>query len=403
MKNVNRALSRMVTRMPLHAQFLMRYPVKELPGIGTAGIGLDRRRRMPVIFVDPAFMGPLSEEECMFVLAHEVEHLMRQHVYERMDGKDKWLWNLATDYVINSALVSYDLSSPLPMHDILKDRQMSMGACVGHPGGSVQLIEEEVYKQLLGEPPTCERGGDGTSGSGGTGGFDDHGLWEELSALPEGERQEVLRRMEAIARAAWQASPEKARGNAPAALKRLVESKVEAKVPWQQLLSRVVAEVSAGIEDWRYSQPNLPALARDRAIIMPGRIHYGVNRLAFVVDTSGSMGNDELGQAAAELATLAKLRSFNEIVLIEVDMEVHASETLHPEQLAERCRRLELQGGGGTTMQPGLDAARDAKVDLTVVFTDGYCEDHVQEHGPTVWLTTTGHAPHGVRSIKVEV
>ena len=394
MQNVNRALSRMVTRMPLHAQFLMRYPVKELPGIGTAGVGLDRRRRMPVIFVDPAFMEPLSEEECIFVLAHEVEHLMRQHVYERMEGKDKWLWNLATDYVINSALVSYDLPAPVPMHDILKDPQLSVGACVGHPGGSVRLIEEEVYKQLQENPPQCADGNGG--------GFDDHDLWEEINALPEGERQEVLRRMEAVARAAWQAASEKARGNAPASLRRLVELKVEARVPWQQLLSRVVAEVSAGIEDWRYSQPNLPALARDRSVIMPGRVHYGVNRLAFVVDTSGSMGSHELGQAAAELATLAKLRSFNEVVLIEVDMDVHASEALRPEQLAERCQRIEFQGGGGTAMQPGLDAARDAKADLTVVFTDGYCEDHVQEHGPTVWLTT-GQAPHGVRSIKVEV
>ena len=398
MKNVNRALSRMVTRMPLHAQFLLRYPVKELPGLGTAGVGLDRRRRMPVIFVDPEFVEPLSEEECMFVLAHEVEHLMRQHVYERMEGKDKWLWNLATDYVINSALVSYDLPSPVPIHDILKDPQLPMGVCVGCSGGSVRLIEEEVYKQLLKDPPQCESHGSGDGGS-----LDDHNLWEEIDNLPEGERQEVLRRMEAVARAAWQASPEKARGNAPAALKRLVESKVEAKVPWQQLLARTMAEVSAGIEDWRYSHPNLPALARDRSVIMPGRVHYGVNRLAFVIDTSGSMGSVELGQAAAELATLAKLRSFNEVVLIEVDMQVHASEVLRPEQLAERCRRLELQGGGGTAMQPGLDAARDAKADLTVVFTDGYCEDHVQEHGPTVWLTTTGYTPHGVRSIKVEV
>jgi len=394
MKNVNRALSRMVTRMPLHAQFLLRYPVKELPGIGTAGVGLDRRRRMPVILVDPEFMEPLSEEECMFVLAHEVEHLMRQHVYDRMEGKDKWLWNLATDYVINSALVSYDLPSPVPIHDVLKDRQLPMGACVGCPGGSVRLIEEEVYKQLLEDPPQSE---------GGVGGFDDHDLWGEIDALPEGERQEVRRRMEAVARAAWQAAPEKARGNAPAALRRLIESKVEAKVPWQQLLSRVVAEVSAGIEDWRYSRPNLPALARDCSVIMPGRVHYGVNRLAFVVDTSGSMGSHELGQAAAELATLAKLRSFNEVVLIEVDMEVHASEALRPEQLAERCQQIEFRGGGGTAMQPGLDAAYEAKVGLTVVFTDGYCEDHVQEHGPTVWLTTTGKAPQGVRSIRVEV
>ena len=55
------------------------------------------------IYVNPEFMSGLSEEEQVFVFAHEVCHIALNHIL-RSKGKDPRLWNIATDAVINQFL-----------------------------------------------------------------------------------------------------------------------------------------------------------------------------------------------------------------------------------------------------------------------------------------------------------
>lgn len=50
------------------------------------------------IYVNPA--AKLSEEEWKFVLAHEFLHAGLQH-NKRCQGRDKYLWNISCDYIIN--------------------------------------------------------------------------------------------------------------------------------------------------------------------------------------------------------------------------------------------------------------------------------------------------------------
>lgn len=56
-----------------------------------------------VLWYNPKFLDGLSEKQQIFIFAHEVCHVAFEHIF-RSEGKDKILWNIATDSVINALL-----------------------------------------------------------------------------------------------------------------------------------------------------------------------------------------------------------------------------------------------------------------------------------------------------------
>ena len=94
-----------------------------------------------VVLYSPKFLGALSEKQQIFIFAHEICHVAFEHIF-RSEGKDKRLWNIATDSVIN-ALLKQD---GLPMVE-----------------GGVDIPEaihydaEEMYNKLLEEKKKQEQ------------------------------------------------------------------------------------------------------------------------------------------------------------------------------------------------------------------------------------------------------
>lgn len=95
--------------------------------VGTAGT--DGKN----IYYNPDFISALPEKQQVFIFAHEICHIAFNHIF-RSEGKDKELWNIATDSVINAFLKQ----DGLPMTE-----------------GGVDIPEainfdaEEMYKKLL--------------------------------------------------------------------------------------------------------------------------------------------------------------------------------------------------------------------------------------------------------------
>jgi hypothetical protein len=52
---------------------------------------------------NPWFVNELTDEEVVFLVAHECMHPMLEHMY-RLKGRDPMKWNMAGDYVINKHL-----------------------------------------------------------------------------------------------------------------------------------------------------------------------------------------------------------------------------------------------------------------------------------------------------------
>jgi predicted metal-dependent peptidase len=63
------------------------------------------------VFVNPYFLFGLSDEERVFVLAHEVWHCALLHMTRRGD-REPLLWNLAIDHEVNALLQDEGLTMP---------------------------------------------------------------------------------------------------------------------------------------------------------------------------------------------------------------------------------------------------------------------------------------------------
>jgi predicted metal-dependent peptidase len=159
-------------------------------------------------------------------------------------------------------------------------------------------------------------------------------------------------------------------GTVPAGLLRWAEAVLHPKVNWRTLLAaelrRAVAEV-AGAVDYSYRRPSRRSAVAG-PVVLPA-LRRPVPEVAVVCDTSGSMTEDLLAAALAEVEGL--LRSLG----LARQVRVLACDTaVAPAQRVTSARQVQLVGGGGTDMGAGIAAAvaLRPRPAVTVVLTDGY-------------------------------
>ena len=93
-----------------------------------------------VVLYNPKFVNGLTDKEMIFLFIHEICHVAFEHI-SRSEGKDKRIWNIATDSVINALLKRDGL-------------QMIDGA-VDIPE-AVNYDAEEMYNKLLKEQQSSQ-------------------------------------------------------------------------------------------------------------------------------------------------------------------------------------------------------------------------------------------------------
>jgi len=150
-----------------------------------------------------------------------------------------------------------------------------------------------------------------------------------------------------VAKEIYEAS--KKRGNIPGHWTRWAEDRFCPQVDWRKQFRAMVRAAGrrVGVEDYSYSRPGRRRIPR---VVMPSMVAPNLE-IAIILDTSGSMSQDLLGQAMAEVRGILKTGGVDSAWLLEVDADLHN---------AKRIRDIgsfELHGGGGTDMRIGFDAA----------------------------------------------
>ena len=107
-----------------------------------------------VLLYNPKFLDRWNEKQQMFLLAHEICHVAFDHIY-RSEGKDKELWNTATDSVINALLQQDGLEMPARKKEINGEiKTVKYG--VDMPD-AINYDAEEMYNKLLEEKKKQEQ------------------------------------------------------------------------------------------------------------------------------------------------------------------------------------------------------------------------------------------------------
>ncbi|MFD7864130.1 VWA-like domain-containing protein [Streptomyces sp. NPDC057682] len=327
------------------------YALSVVPSDEVPTMGVDRHWRC---YVAPAFVDRTPVAELAGVWLHEAAHLLRDHHgragrLSAADQRDPHRINIAQDCEINDDLLADGV--------VLPEGRMEP-SLFGLPEG--RLFEEYLPDLPPGPPHTCGSGAHGRPEP-----------WE--STGPDGPPQvgaveaEALRRRTAEAMRAHLRS----RGTLPQGWKRWAEEILEPAVDWRQALAGAVREAAAwasGAVDYTYRRPARRGAAL-RGVVLPS-LRRPLPRVAVVVDTSGSMGDDELGSALAEVTGVLREVGIggNRVTVLACDADVHAVSRV------TSAGQVVLGGGGGTDMRVGIAAALAApeRPGIVVVLTDGH-------------------------------
>lgn len=338
------------------------------------------------LWYNPRLTAELDDRQLGFVLAHEVGH-MAYLTHDRLRGRNRHLWNCATDYAINRivARMPHPTRPGQMLYDppagILLDRRFD------------GLIAEAIYERLCADPsglPSAPADGSAemvgeTRARGHGGGIDLH-LPDALDA----DARERLDEMLGAAVAHWRAHGQ--RGDAPGHCVRAFDVG-PARAPWQRLLRTFVGATLA-VDEYDPRRPNRRWLAQD--VYRPGHGGERVGCVVVALDSSGSMPRALVSAACAELRALAGFAT--EVHFVVADAKVQ--ETFDQDGLDRWLQARSARGGGGTDHRPVFDwvATRRLRPDVFVGFTDLFSAFPARPPGyPVLWLTPVSHgeAPFG--------
>jgi predicted metal-dependent peptidase len=327
------------------------------------------------LHVDPELLNGWTAAQFGSVAIHHVGHLLRDHAGRAqtlgVDWEDAPRWVRAADAEINDDFEGAGLEFPVP-----PVTPQDLG-CPPH-----RFAEE--YFRSVSQRQVPGGNGRGTSGTGGTtrpgrhadrpwnrdcgSGCDGLGrAWDGEGGLSEAQ-QALLRCQTAaeIMRYARGLLP----GTVPVGLRRWAEDILATRIDWRRVLAaevrRALATVS-GMVDYSYRRPSRRAAAV-QDVILPGFIRP-VPEVAVVIDTSGSMDEQLLSQALAEVAGLLRVAGRRTPLRV-----VPCDAAAHRVQRIRTATQIELLGGGGTQLGEGIAAAARLRPrpSLVVVLTDGF-------------------------------
>jgi predicted metal-dependent peptidase len=362
-RRIAKAKTALILEHPFFGNLAMNMPFEISEDVPTAATNGSR------VLFNPNFCEPLKDEELLFLVAHEVCHPMFEHIF-RLNGRDPKRWNYAGDAVINPMLEDEGIGKFI--EGGVMDRDL-----LQRGGGTT----DGVYNLL---PPMPEDG-DGGYGDG-MKPYDDIEDAGENSSPAEIEQKKAEWKVK-VAQAAQSA---KMMGKLSAGLERFVGDLMKPRVNWKDVMQRFLVKQRTDARTW--ARPNRRFLSQ--GMYLPSVSGEALGELCFAIDTSGSIGEEELTQFASEITKVYQDLSPTKIHVIYFDSVV-----CHYDCFEDDEPVIKPHGGGGTAFSPIFRFMQDKDIDpvACVVLTDLCCDDFGDEPAyPVLWVSNMkGEAPWG--------
>jgi predicted metal-dependent peptidase len=404
-RKLTRARTQLLLNQPFFGTLCLRLKLMAGP---VPTMATDGRR----ILYDPTFVNSLQPAELEAVLAHEVLHCALGH-HCRRGQRDPRLWNEAADLAINPLLVANGFSLPAgALIDAAFDNlsaeeiyarllQKNSGSAGGERTESSQPQgagsgdgrsqqgspsqqpsdsgpQDQADPQQGGNPQTSQRG----TPSPRPGGFGDVLDATEDDGQPASEAEKSRQQHEWNIAADQAIRSAKACGHEPANVDRPLSESRETKQDWRTILRDFIAARTPS--DYRWSPPNRRYVAS--GLYLPSIERTGLGAIVIGVDTSGSIGDEELEQFAGEISAISDEAQPEAIHVVYCDAAVQSSQQFGPSEPID----LEPKGGGGTDFRPVFEwVAENGIVPVCLIYlTDLCCHSYppIPEY-PVLWVT----------------
>ena len=371
---------RLLTHEPFWGMLVTRMTL--IDGSGWLGTAATDGRHF---YYNVNFIQSLTDDELIFLFAHEVLHVVYDH-FTRRDYRDPKLFNAAADFAINGELVEIGLGK-MPKQGLMDKKFHTYDK----DGNFVQTWGAEEIYDWLEDNVDPSKGGEGLEtldvhldpedgeGSGGEG-EDGEGNGKAGDAwnapkMSQADLEKLKQEMKhAMIQAAEQHNSQGA-GQLPAGIKRLIQEWTRPRVRWQDLLERNLK--SQIKHDFTFNKWNRRGMIGG-TIVMPAMDTEDMVKAYIGIDVSGSMSDRQIAEIMSELRGMMTQWHAFELHVWCFDGMVDESsyQVFTPDngETIENYRANRVYGGGGTDFETNWKFMREKGLqpDTFIMFTDGY-------------------------------
>lgn len=361
-RRLSKAKSRLMLDHPFFGNLAMNMPFSldnTIPTAATNGSWVK---------FNPDFITPLVDDQLLFLTAHEIMHPVLEHNYRR-NHRNHFKWNYAGDAVINPMLEDEGIGKFI--EGGVMDREL-LKEGGGTTDGVYNLLPDDIEDEGVGclhkQKP-----------------YDDCQDAEGKSPAEVSQQQAQMK-----VRVAQAAQAAKMMGKLSANMERFVGELLKPKVAWSDVMQRFL--IKAKVDDRTFARANRRLI--QQGLYLPTTSGEIMGEVAFAIDCSGSIGQEEIDQFNAEVVKMWQDLRPTKLHIIYFDSSVCHYDCFEDEEPV-----IKPHGGGGTMFSPIFKFMQDKDIDpvACVVLTDLCCSDFGNEPPyPVLWVSThEGTAPWG--------
>ena len=170
------------------------------------------------------------------------------------------------------------------------------------------------------------------------------------------------------------ASLAKAQGRMPGAVEETVRGAHVSTVDWRTLLRRYMTDATKS--DYSWSLPNRRFI--DSGLYLPSIRSEGIDTIAVIVDTSGSLPAGTLAEFWAEVREIASELQPERVIVLQVDAAVQDTAEYAAADLPDE---IAIRGRGGTDFRPGFAwlEEHDIRPGVCLYLTDMLCSSYPED------------------------
>ena len=343
--DLEKALKKLIYKDPFYGLFLLSLD-KQYSDKLDATAAVARNGINCTLLINKERWDELGDDEQMFILRHECNHIILKHFFVGNDLSNKDKANIAADVEVNHYV----------------DTERTYIDKYYYPetfGLAPQLGLREYYRQIPDSESQSNQNGD--KGNSGKELADDHSGWGDFNDLSDAEKDLISQQVDNIAKNTAEQTI-KQRGKIPGQFKEYIDSLFKQKPAvfnWKKYFRRLIGTaISIDLKKTRKKEsirfPDASAVKYRKK-----------SKILVAVDTSGSVNDKEICDFFSEINHIYKAGA--EIDICEADAAV------------EKVYRyngkwdMSITGRGGTSFDPPCQYFNEHRdYTMMIYFTDGY-------------------------------
>ena len=330
------------------------------------------------LYYNTQFFNAMTNKEIEFVVAHEILHMVFDHL-ERRGDRHPMLYNIAADYKVNNLLVRDRIGEKPKIVDCFQDFKYDLDTSeeiydklfedAKQAGKELQELLDQLDEEGEMLDEHLDMDGDGSE----EGEEEKDANGNNVSKKrPKYSKEELKKIKDEIKENVLSSAQAAGAGNLPAGVARMIKELTEPKMNWRQLLRQQIQSTIKS--DYTFSRPSRKAW--HTGAILPGMNFEDTIDICVGLDMSGSIGNAQAADFLGEVKGIMDEYKDYRITVWCFDTKVYNEQEFTADG-GEDLLDYEIMGGGGTDFMANWEYMKenDIQPKKFIMFTDGYAWD----------------------------